>query len=229
MAITLPDEIEHGNPVLAIIDSENERGGLKQVSTFTNGALSSAFTGLSDKFKVGTLLIALDTNDVYTYIGPDITTTASYTSIGGGGAGITDLTGEVTATGPGSVAATVDTGLKIGGIGNYLTGQGTTLTTGYKGFVIVPYNMTLTTWYIASYDSLGALLSGSIVIDVYRSGSSIIGAGNKPTLTSASSASAAISGWTSDTIVAGDIISFKVDSITTCKEVSFTIQGTKTI
>jgi len=162
--IDLPAEVAHGNPVLAIVDSENERGGLKQVSTFTNGALSSAFTGLSDKFKVGTLLIALDTNDVYTYIGPDITTTASYASIGGGGAGITDLTGEVTATGPGSVPATIAINIKVGGVGCYITGQGTTISTGFKGMVVVPYSMTVTNWYIVSYNGSGAALSGSIVV-----------------------------------------------------------------
>ena len=225
MAITLPDEIEHGNPVLAIVDSENLRGGLKQVSTFTNIALAAAFTGLSDKFKIGTELIALDTNSVYTYVGPDITDTASYISSGGGG--ITDLTGEVTATGPGSATALIATNIKIGGVGCYMTGQGTTITTGFKGMVVIPYSMTVTSWHIVSYNGSGAALSGSMVVDVYKNGVSMIGAGNKPTLSSSSDSSAAVSGWTSTTITLEDIISFKVDSVSTCKEVSLTIKGTK--
>jgi hypothetical protein len=225
MAITLPDEIEHGNPVLAIVDSENLRGGLKQVSTFTNIALAAAFTGLSDKFKIGTEVIALDTNSVYTYIGPDITNITSYASSGGGG--ITDLTGEVTATGPGSATAIIATNIKIGGVGCYITGQGTTITTGFKGIVVIPYSMTVTSWHIVSYNGSGAALSGSIVVDVYRNGTSMIGAGNKPTLSSSSDSSANVSGWTSTTITLEDIIMFKVDSVTTCKEVSLTIKGTK--
>lgn len=225
MAITLPDEIEHGNPVLAIVDSENLRGGLKQVSTFTNIALAAAFTGLSDKFKIGTELIALDTNSVYTYVGPDITNTTSYVSSGGGG--ITDLTGEVTATGPGSATALVATNIKVGGVGCYITGQGTIITTGFKGMVIVPYSMTVTGWHITSYNGSGAALSGSIVVDVYKNGTSMIGAGNKPTLSSSADNSATVSGWTSTAITLEDIISFKVDSVTTCKEVSLTIKGTK--
>lgn len=226
MAITLPDEIEHGNPLLAIVDSENVKGGLKQISTFTNVALAAAFTGLSDKFKIGTDLIALDTNTVYTYIGPDPTVTTSYAGLGSGA--ITDLTGEVTATGPGSVPAIVATNIKVGGVGSYLSGQGTVITTGYKGFVIIPYSMTVTGWHIASYDGNGTALSGSIVVDVYKNGTSMIGTGNKPTLSSASDASATVSGWTTTTITLEDIIAFKVDSVSTCKEVSFTIKGTKT-
>ena len=226
MAITLPDEIEHGNPVLSIVDSENVKGGLKQVSTFTNVALAAAFTGLSDKFKVGTNLIALDTNTVYTYIGSNPTVTTSYAALGSGA--ITALTGEVLATGPGSVSGTIATNIKVGGVGCYITGQGTVILTGYKGFVIIPYSMTVTNWYIASYNGSGSALSGSIVVDIYKNGTSMVGAGNKPTLTSSSSNGTTVSGWTSTSLVLGDIISFKVDSVSTCKEVSLTIQGTKT-
>lgn len=141
---------------------------------------------------------------------------------------ITQLTGEVLATGPGSVSGTIATNIKVGGVGCYITGQGTVILTGYKGFVIIPYSMTVTNWYIASYNGSGSALSGSIVVDIYKNGTSMVGAGNKPTLTSSSSNGATVSGWTSTSLVLGDIISFKVDSVSTCKEVSLTIQGTKT-
>ena len=144
------------------------------------------------------------------------------------GSPITALTGDVTATGPGSVAATIKANYKIGTIGATFSGSGGVITTGYGAAITVPFNMTITNWQLVSTNSSG-LLSGSIVIDVVRSGSSIVGgSGNKPTLSSASSANAAVSSWTSTTLTAGDIILFNVSSATTVQSVNLTITGNKT-
>lgn len=97
----------------------------------------------------------------------------------------------------------------IGTIGDSENGQGTVISTGSKGFITIPYNCTITNWYVS------ADLSGSIQFDVKRSGTSIIGAGNKPLLSSAISGNAAVSGWTSTTVTAGDILEFYCDNATT--------------
>lgn len=95
--------------------------------------------------------------------------------------------------------------------------------------VYCAFSGTITDWAIDSYSpSTGAATSGSIVVEVYRSGASIIGAGNKPTLSSASTNSAAVSGWTSTTVTAGDKLYLYVVSITTCLKVTCSIQITKT-
>ena len=113
-------------------------------------------------------------------------------------------------------------------IGSYLTTQkgafgltlSGTLTTGSKGYVILPYNCTVTKWYIT------ADVSGSIVIDVKKSGVSIVGAGNKPTLSGVSNNSANISGWTTSSLVDGDVLEFNVDSVATVTKVTLTIKIT---
>lgn len=113
-------------------------------------------------------------------------------------------------------------------IGSYLTTQkgafgltlSGTLTTGSKGYVILPYNCTITKWYITSD------VSGSIVIDVKKSGVSIVGAGNKPTLSGVSNNSANISGWTTSSLVDGDVLEFNVDSVATVTKVTLTIKIT---
>jgi hypothetical protein len=98
-------------------------------------------------------------------------------------------------------------------------GSGSVVTTGSKGFVTVPYTCTITNWYLAADQS------GSVVIDIKRSGTSIIGAGNKPTLSSAISGNAAVSSWTSVAVTAGDILEFVVDSASTLTRVNLVIKA----
>lgn len=138
---------------------------------------------------------------------------------------ITGLTGDVTASGPGSAAATVKSNLKIGSISLTITGSGTVPSTGAFGAVIVPYAGTITDWYLVT---TGDSPSGSIVIDVKRSGTSIIGAGNKPTLSSGTSANAAVSGWTSTAVSANDAFTFNIDSASSLTGVTLMIKITKT-
>jgi len=117
------------------------------------------------------------------------------------------------ATGPQGVTGSQGpigvTGSAIGGIGLSTDGSGSVLTTGSKGLVIIPYTSEITNWYLTS------ILSGSVVVDVKRNGSSIIGAGNKPTLSSGTYASASVASWTSTSLNIGDVLEFNIDSVST--------------
>lgn len=87
----------------------------------------------------------------------------------------------------------------IGTINVALDGQGSVISNTAQAFFTVPYGCTITNWYVTCD------VAGSITFDIKRSGSSIVGAGNKPLVSSASSGNAAVSGWTSTTITANDV------------------------
>jgi len=81
--------------------------------------------------------------------------------------------------------------------------------------------MTITEWEIDSQES------GSIVIDVFKNGSSIT-ASAKPTLSAATNASSStLTGWTTS-IALGDEIDIVVDSATTVEHVTLTLYGVRT-
>jgi hypothetical protein len=125
------------------------------------------------------------------------------------------------------LAADMPSSVQLGIFGINLNGNGGVIQTGYMGSITIPYAMTITNWQLSSVNTSG-MLSGSIVIDISRSGSSIIGnSGNKPTLSSASSANASVSGWASVSVNAGDILLFYVSAATTCVNVSVTVTGKK--
>jgi hypothetical protein len=109
----------------------------------------------------------------------------------------------------------------VGVFGITIDGGGSAPSTGSKGFVTIPFNCTIKNWYLA------ADVSGSCVIDVKRSGASIVGAGNKPTLTSAISGNAAVASWTSVAVTSGDIIEFNLNSVSTLTRVNLVIKVTK--
>jgi len=121
------------------------------------------------------------------------------------------------------------TSLNTGSFGVTYDGGGGVISTNNYTSVVVPYGGTITKWYISSIDpTAGAGLSGSVVIDIKRAGTSIIGSGNKPTLSSQSSANAVANGsWTSLTVSANDQLDFYVVSATTCVKVNCTIIITK--
>ncbi len=96
-----------------------------------------------------------------------------------------------------------------GTIGLTVDGQGATVSTGSKGFVTIPYNCIIANWYVS------ASSSGSIQFDIKRSGTSIVGSGNKPLLSSAQNGNAAASGWTSVSVSEGDVLEWVIDSATT--------------
>lgn len=140
---------------------------------------------------------------------------------------ITALTGDVTASGPGSAAATLATNFKIASISFVIDGGGSVITTGSKGYVVVPYACTI------NNSTLLADQSGSIVLDIKKSTfagfptTATIVASAPPTLSSAQkSQDTTLTGWTT-TISAGDILEWSVTSVTTVTRVTNNLKVTK--
>jgi len=109
-----------------------------------------------------------------------------------------------------------------------ISGGGSAITTGVKGYMPIPFGATITGW------SIIADQSGSISIDILRLNNavpvtSIVGAGTKPTLTTAQFVgNTAPSGWTSTVLVAQDYLGFSVASVTTVTQVTITLFLAKT-
>jgi hypothetical protein len=112
-------------------------------------------------------------------------------------------------------------------VGLVIDGGGVAITTGAKGSIAVPFPATVTSW------SVIADQSGSIAIDILRANNavpvtSMIGGGNKPTLTAAQFAGLVIpSGWTSTAIVGNDWLTFSVASVATVTRVTVVLQLAK--
>ncbi len=107
MPVLFPDRIQHNNPNYPVVYSSDVKGGLQQVSTFSNAALNAAFSQQTSKFQTGSLLVTLDTNVVYflggnTSVGNDPLLTASWIQLaqGTGGTGATGATGATGTPGP---------------------------------------------------------------------------------------------------------------------------------
>lgn len=117
-------------------------------------------------------------------------------------------------------------------IGLTIDGAGSAITTGVKGFVRVPYSGTITRSTLLSTDA--AATPCSIVLDVWKdvyasyppTVADTITASAKPTLASANKATdATLTGWAA-TVTAGDIVGWKVDSVTGCTRVVHTLEVT---
>jgi hypothetical protein len=106
---------------------------------------------------------------------------------------------------------------------------GSSITTGTKGYISIPYNCTITGWVLL------ADVSGSIVIDVWKDtygnypptlADSIAGS-EKPTLSSAiKNQDLSLTTW-STSVTAGDTIAFNVDSVSTVQRVHLIINTTR--
>lgn len=138
--------------------------------------------------------------------------------------GNTGASGSPGVQGPPGAAGFIDAAINF-----IMDGGGLALTTGIKGFIEVPANMTINRW------TLLADLSGSIVVDVWRDsyanapptvGDSIT-ASAKPTITSNVKAqSSTLTGWNT-TLNAGDILAFSVNSIATITRCTLSLKCTK--
>ena len=107
-------------------------------------------------------------------------------------------------------------------------GGGSVITTGSKGYVVLPINCTLKSW------ELLADVTGSIVVDVKRANftafpttASITGT-DKPTLVAAqkNSNGGPLINWTAASMVAGDVLEFNVDSAATVKRLLVSLTAT---
>ena len=110
-----------------------------------------------------------------------------------------------------------------------IDGGGSTITTGVKGFLEIPFACTI------NRATLLADQSGSIVIDIWKDTyanypptvADTITASAKPTITTAvKSQDATLTGWTTS-IAAGDILGYNVDSVTTIKRVTVALRVTR--
>lgn len=111
-------------------------------------------------------------------------------------------------------------------IGITVDGGGAAITTGVKGYIVAGFSGTIVGWDIV------ANASGSIVVDVWKSGTgtiptvaNTIAGTEKPTLaTQQINSDLALSTWSSTAVTKGDVIGFNVDSATTVSRVTLTLR-----
>ena len=108
-----------------------------------------------------------------------------------------------------------------GTFGVSMDGLGSVITTGSAGFITIPFNCIISDWYLAGN------IAGNIVFSLTRGLTSIVGAGNKPTLSSQQSASSPIIGWDITVLSVGDLVEFNVDSCSVLTRVNLVIKVTK--
>jgi cell division protein FtsL len=123
------------------------------------------------------------------------------------------------------------TGLKEIAIIFVIDGGGSTITTGQKGYLDIPFACNITGW------TLLADQSGSIVIDVWGDtyahfpptvGDTITGS-EKPTLSAVQcNEDLSLTTWTTE-ISAGDILAFNVDSCSTITRITLTILASRVV
>lgn len=187
--------------------------------------------------------------ELYRRLRAEVLAMARRSSSGGGSGGSTGPTGRTGPTGPTGLSGatgtgptgqtgtaggpTGPTGASIGSgvtIGITIDGSGGVIGTGVKGYVQVPFNVTISSWRVF------ADIAGSIVVDVWKDnytnfppivGDSIAGS-EKPTLSGVQkNEDTSLSTWTTS-ISAGDILAFNVDSATTVTRVTVQLFGTRT-
>ena len=144
--------------------------------------------------------------------------------------GSVSLTSQVTGTLPVANGGTgITNNPNVIGIEFVIDGGGAAITTGIKGYLEVPFACTVNTW------TLLADTSGSITVDVYSdtyanygTNTSMVGAGTKPVISSATKAQSAPSSWTTTSIAAGNIVGFNVTAATTVTRVTISLKVTRT-
>jgi hypothetical protein len=153
---------------------------------------------------------------------------------GSGGDSIGQLTGDVDtvlATSSTQIMpSTLKANLKTGSFGVTVDGVTTVVQVGQIGYVVMPYDGTVTRWTITSN------VSGSISFDIWKDtlidtiptiGDSIVG-GVYPAITGTNFlTSTNLTSWTSTTFLAGHIFGFYVNSASTIKNATLTLRVTK--
>jgi hypothetical protein len=193
--ITVRDQVTN-----ALVSIYSDRAGAS--------ALSNPFTGTS-----GGLAAFHVAGGAYKITATSGAFTAEWTWVGIGTTSEYDFT---------DVQDYIDTAISTAGVGVIIDGGGSTLTTGIRGDIVIPFNCTITQW------TLLANQSGSIVIDIWKDtyanfppvvGDSITAAA-KPTITSSTKGqSSTLTGWTT-AFTAGDILRLNIDSVTSIQRVT---------
>lgn len=183
--------------------------------------------------------------DVIQSLGTGSVTNVSVTPANGVSAVVTnptttpDLTFTLGAITPSSVAAVgtvtgsnlsgTNTGDQVieGSFGLTVDGGGSAISTGIKGYITIPYDMTITGWTIFADQA------GSAVVDVWKdvyanfpptSLDSIAGS-EKPTLTAVQkNEDNTLTTWTT-AVTAGDVVAFNVDSAATITRLNVLVYG----
>jgi hypothetical protein len=138
------------------------------------------------------------------------------------------LSGDATIAGTGAI--TLSSNLKTGSFGVTVDGVTAIVQAGQIGYVVMPYDGTITRWTITSN------VSGSISFDIWKDtlidtiptiGDSIVG-GVYPSITGTNfGTSTSLGSWTSTTFLAGHIFGFYVNSASTIKNATLTIRTTR--
>ena len=144
--------------------------------------------------------------------------------------GSVSLTSQVTGTLPVANGGTgITNNPNVLGLEFVIDGGGATIATGIKGYLEVPFACTVNTW------TLLADTTGSVAIDVYSdayasygTNTSMVGAGTKPAIASATKAQSAPASWTTTSIAAGNIIGFNVTSVSAVARVTISLKVTRT-
>jgi hypothetical protein len=129
-----------------------------------------------------------------------------------------------------SVSSLLPTSVKTGSFGVTVDGVTGVVQVGTVGYVVMPYNGTITGW------SITANVSGNIQFDIWKATNAIPTvantqiplAANRPKLTAQQYVnSTTLTGWTTS-FLANDVFGFYVDSASTIKNATLTIRTTKT-
>lgn len=99
-------------------------------------------------------------------------------------------------------------------IGCSIDGLGSVIVAGQVGFSAIVNPGTISGWTVIGD------VTGDVVFDILRNGVSIIGAGNKPTITAGTLNGENVLGWTSAAILEGDIIEYIIESVASFKKLS---------
>jgi len=130
----------------------------------------------------------------------------------------------------GTTSAAIGSNVVTGAINFIIDGGGSTITTGIKGSIQIPFGATITSV------TLLADQTGSIVIDICKdtyanyepTNADSITSSTPPTISSSNkSTDSTLTSWTTS-VTAGDILRFNVDSITTLQRVTVSIEYSRT-
>jgi hypothetical protein len=112
------------------------------------------------------------------------------------------------------LGSTVPASLYAGTVGVTIDGSGSTPSTGVKGYIVLPYNCNIVSWYITSDVVGSAVFNVKYAASIAGIGSTTsIVAAAPPTLTSAQAAtSSTLTGWTTS-FVAGNVLEFDLSSV----------------
>jgi hypothetical protein len=109
-------------------------------------------------------------------------------------------------------------------IGITTDGAGSTIATGEKGRLVMAYNANISNWFITTKDGQ----TGSIQYVVKKNGTSLIGTGTKPSLSSQSTNTGNTTDWDTVAVTKGDIITFEISSVSNIEWVNFSMETSKT-